>query len=208
MKLCASEQSERVSWSVKTWNRINFVTATLREETQDHSVISRKWYAWMKILKRRYPGIRVIRVLQKHPGGHGWHVHALVDRYLPAKVAWATAAQAGLGRIDMQMVSGHERHNTISYLVRYLTRDAKKLRGSGIRMMTATGNLRCKESWWVRVVDCFVKSTISVYRRSLVVVLSGGGIVVSEMASFMTLLRGSPPWAIEQMAQLHPGCVS
>jgi len=74
MKLNTGDQEWRVLLSVKSWGRMNFVTVTLPEQEDDPKVISQRFTAWVKDLKRFWcPGLRVIRSLQEHPGGHGWH---------------------------------------------------------------------------------------------------------------------------------------
>lgn len=164
MRLNTQEQGERITWSVKSWNRMNFVTATLAEREHDPKVISRRWTAFIKALQRYHaPNLQVIRVLQKHPGGHGWHIHALMDRFIPAKIMLNLAKDSGLGRINFQMVSGEDRDRSINYMVRYICRDMKKRWKDpalkGVRLLTASGSLRASKRWWVRLCDMTIIDT-------------------------------------------------
>jgi len=150
----------------------------------------------------------VIRVLQKHPGGHGWHVHALVDRWIPASVAWRQAELAGLGRIDLQMVSKQGRQKAIRYVCRYVTRDLRKRDKStkGVRLLTASGHLRCSVRWWRRYVDLTLESSYGQLRRSLCMILETMGIVLDRrLIDSPTLFGLAPPAALAEWRKLNPG---
>lgn len=210
MKLSASEQGERVAWSVKTWNRLNFVTATLAEAEDDPRVISARWAHFVKNLRHLYPGLRVIRVLQRHPGGHGWHVHALLDRYLSSHVLLHQAELAGLGRMDFKMVSREQRQNIIGYVVRYVTRDLRKRDKSlrHVRLLTAAGHLRCAVRWWKRYVDLWIESPYPALRASLVGICETMGIKLDQRTIDSPTLFGlAPPAALAELRRLHPGVV-
>ncbi len=172
MRLRTSEQEERLEWSVEEWSRMNFVTATLVEEEHDPKVISRRWTAFIKELKRRHcPGLRAIRILQDHPGGHGWHIHALLDRFIPHSIMLKVAEECGLGRMDFKMVSGEDRQRRVRYVVRYLCRDMmdrwKNPALKGVRLLTASGHLRAAKRWWVRLCDLTIIDTGELARRLL-----------------------------------------
>lgn len=208
MNLTASEQGQRIAWSIKPWNRLNFVTATIPERESDPKVISSRWSYFTHELRRIYPGLRIVRVLQKHPGGHGWHVHALMDRRIPHQVMLRQAANAGLGRMDFQMVSGERRKDVVRYVTRYVTRDLRKRsrESKGVRLLTAAGHLRCSVRWWRRYVDCKVESSYSVLRASLCSVLETMGIVLDRnLIDSPTLFGLAPPVALAEWRKLNPG---
>lgn len=207
MRLFAEEQGERIAWSVKNWNRLNFLTATIPEEGEGPKVISGRWREFVKDLRRLYPGLRVIRVLQRHPGGHGWHVHALMDRYIPASIILHQARLAGLGRIDFQMVSRERRQNVIGYVSRYITRDLRKRDASckGVRLITAAGNLRCAVAWWRRVCDLQIVTVGSRLRASLLAVLALRGIKLPVFVDNVTLFGCAPPDALAEWRSLNEG---
>ena len=209
MKLTTSEQTERVLWSIKTWNRLNFITATLRELEDNPKVISSRWTRFVKMLRRSHcPQLKSIRVLQKHPGGHGWHIHALWNQRVPAEVLLKTAEKCGLGRLDFRMVSGEEREKTVRYVVRYITRD---MRGrwkdptlKGVRLLTAAGHLGSLTRWWVRLCDVTVHCTFKELRKSLRSVLLLNGFDVPPYARMEMMLGLAPPAAFDQWRQMHP----
>lgn len=207
MKLTASEQAERIGWSVKGWNRLNFVTATLAEPEGDPRVISARWYHFIKNLRHLYPGLRVIRVLQRHPGGHGWHVHALMDRYISSHELLHQAELAGLGRMDFQMVSRQRRQDVVAYVSRYVTRDLKNRDKSlkHVRLLTASGHLRCVVRWWVRYADLTVESSLKAVRRSMVGILETMGIRLHAGVHPTMLFGQAPPAALAELRRLYPG---
>lgn len=208
MRLTASEQAERVSWSVKSWNRLNFLTGTLAEAEDDPKVISKRWSVFVSELRRVIPGLRSIRVLQKHPGGHGWHVHALFDRRIPSGLLLRKAELAGLGRMDFQMVSGERRQDVVQYVTRYVCRDLRKRtkEARGVRLLTASGHLRCVVRWWVRYVDCHIESPMNALRQSLLSVCETMGIVLDRcMIDSPTLFGSAPPAALAEWRRLNPG---
>jgi len=158
MRLNTDEQAWRVKGSVKDWEKMNFITTTLRQEEPDPKVISGCFTDWVKALKRYHcPDLCVVRALQKHPGGHGWHIHALFDRYIPAAILLKHADDCGLGRTTFDMVTGKDRDRSIDYLVRYITRDMKDRwknpETKGVRLLTASGNKKSAGSWWWRLAD-------------------------------------------------------
>lgn len=185
------------------------VTATLAEEEHDPRVISSRWTEFVRDLRRAIPGIRVVRVLQKHPGGHGWHIHALCDRYVSSDIILHQAKLAGLGRIDFRMVSRETRQNAIRYLARYVARDLRERDKSckGVRMVTAAGNLNCTVAWWVRMADVVIHSTYAVVRRSLVSVLRSKGFCVPSWADLRELIGLAPPEALADWRNLNRGWV-
>lgn len=208
MKLTASEQGERIAWSVKSWNRLNFVTATIPESDPDPRVISARWKYFIKVLRRRIPGLRVIRVLQKHPGGHGWHVHALMDRYVNANLFLHYADCAGLGRMDFQMVSREKRQNVIQYVCRYVTRDLRKRDKSTkkVQLLTAAGDRKAPVRWWRRYVDCRIESPYARLRTSLCMICETMGIVLPRnVVDSPTLFGLAPPAALAEWRRLNPG---
>ena len=158
MRLNTDDQAWRVKGSVKDWEHMNFITTTLREEESDPKVISRCFTDWVKALKRYHcPDLRVVRAIQKHPGGHGWHIHALFDRFIPAAILLKYADDCGLGRTSFDMVVGKDRDRSIDYLVRYITRDMKERwknpETKGVRLLTASGNRKAGASWWWRLAE-------------------------------------------------------
>ena len=172
MKLRAEDQEWRVLQSVKSWNRMNFITVTLIEQEDDPKVISSRFTAWVKDLRRFYcPGLRVIRVLQEFEKGHGWHIHALFDRFIPDSIMNRVGEACGLGRLDFRMVSHEDRERSIAYIVRYITRDMrnrwKNPALKGVRLLTASGHLKSSVRWWLRLADITIIDTGNESRKVL-----------------------------------------
>jgi len=210
MRLTSHEQTERVGWSVKSWNRLNFLTATLAERETDPRVISNRWHRFCKYLRLSVPGLRVIRVLQRHPGGHGWHVHALLDRRVSSDLLLHCADLAGLGRMDFQMVTGEQRQNIIRYVSRYVTRDLRRRPAiaKGIRMLTASGpgcGLAAGVRWWRRLVDLCIESNAARLRDSLRALCALHGLRLERSISSLNLFALAPPAALAEWRALNEG---
>lgn len=77
------------------------VTLTRREATtvEDRLTVQQEVAAFVRRLRLVHPGLRYIYALELHPGGHGWHCHMLVDRYLPKQ---ELARIWGLGFVDVR----------------------------------------------------------------------------------------------------------
>jgi len=210
MKLNASEQGERLGWSIKSWSRMNFVTATLPQAESNPRVISEAWRNFAWDLRRHYAkGLRIVRVLQKHPGGHGWHVHAVFDRYIPASVILKYAALSGLGRMDFRMVANRDRQKVCEYLTRYITRDLRKRdkAAKGVRMVTASGSLRVARRWWVRLKDVQIEQTISILRRSLILCCEQAGMTLTKWVGIAEILSMAPVEVVDKWRKLNPAFV-
>lgn len=171
MRLRTDEQELRVLWSIRDWKQVNFVTSTLKEECHDPKVISSRWTIFIKLLKREhFPHLRSIRVIQEHEKDHGYHIHALIDRFLPWQIVNALAERSGLGRTNLEMVKKNTRKNVVAYVVRYLSRDIKN-RGKnkalkGVRLLTASGS-KAYQRWWKRLSDLIIQDTSQEFRREL-----------------------------------------
>jgi hypothetical protein len=172
MRLTVKEQEQRVAWSVRSWEHMVFVTATLVEEEHDPRVISSRWTDFIKELKRsHYPDLRSVRVLQEHEKGHGWHIHALVDRFIPLAVTKLLEKRCGLGRTRWDWVAPQQRGERISYLLRYLCRDMRRRRKNPalkhVRLLTASGSASDAGRWWRRYSDLVVVDTGNEFRKAL-----------------------------------------
>jgi hypothetical protein len=172
MRLTTAEQEQRIKWSVADWKRMVFVTATLEEECHNPRVISLRWTEFIKGLKREgFSELQCVRVLQEHEGGHGWHVHALIDRFIPLSVSKPLEKKCGLGRSRWDWVSEDDREKRIGYMVRYVCRDMKRRRKNpalkNVRLLTASGSLSGKKRWWKRYCDLIVQDSGEEFRAAL-----------------------------------------
>lgn len=80
-------------------------TLTFAERTTaaDRPVVVAALQRFGKRLARRLPGIRWLAILEEHPGGHGWHIHMLVSRYVPKAMVRSIW---GHGHIDVRQIAG------------------------------------------------------------------------------------------------------
>jgi hypothetical protein len=84
---------------------------------------------FVKRLRRRCPRVRYLWVLELHPGGHGWHVHMLTDRYISKSLL---ADTWGLGFVDARMIRGSgptAAKNAGRYAAKYVAKDALTAQG-------------------------------------------------------------------------------
>lgn len=56
---------------------------------------------FVKRVRRRFRGFKWLAVLEWHPGGHGWHVHMVVDRFVPKALL---AELWGHGFVDARLI--------------------------------------------------------------------------------------------------------
>ena len=142
-----------------------------------------------------------------HPRGHGWHVHALCNQYIPASVILHFAELAGLGRMDFKMISGKSRTNVIEYISRYISRDLRKRckAARGVRMITASGSLRNVVRWWVRVCDITIENNMGSLRKCMIMICETMGMILHKSVSNQTLFSLAPAEALERFRKLNPG---
>lgn len=107
--------------TLESEGRLYFWTLTTPDEVHDPKEISYRWNKLCTRLRKEYPGLKGLRVYEYHPGGHGIHIHMVVNQYLPAARMWRLAAASGFGRVDVQQWrSGAE--DAAAYLTKYITK--------------------------------------------------------------------------------------
>ncbi len=103
-------------------------TLTLAESTtaSDRPLVVRRVQAFTRRCRRRWPSMRWLAVLEWHPGGHGWHVHMVVDRFVPKGLV---AELWGWGFVDARRIavrgdggSMGAARRAASYVAKYLTK--------------------------------------------------------------------------------------
>lgn len=105
-------------------------TLTIAEATtaDERSVVVRRVQAFTRRLRTRLPKLRWLAVLEWHPGGHGWHVHMVVNRF----VAKALVADLwGWGFVDTRLIAQKGDSGSLgaarragAYVAKYLTKQA------------------------------------------------------------------------------------
>jgi hypothetical protein len=80
-------------------------TLTVADATvaRDRAAVGRLVHLFGKRMARRWSHLKWLAVLEPHPGGHGWHVHMLVNQYVPKELVRAVW---GHGHIDVRLIQG------------------------------------------------------------------------------------------------------
>ena len=104
-------------------------TLTQRDETaaDDRPMVVRRVQAFTRRVRARWPKLRWLAVLEWHPGGHGWHVHMVVDRFVPKAVL---ADLWGWGFVDARRIAVRGDSTTMAatrkaaaYVAKYVAKD-------------------------------------------------------------------------------------
>jgi len=105
---------------------VYFWTFTFPMEVQCARQANRFW-KWLNLRMGKLFGSKWcgVRVLELHPGGHGWHFHALITGRLPAGLVWRIAAKYHFGRVDVRKA----RLADGDYLAKYLLKETDFPRG-------------------------------------------------------------------------------
>jgi len=113
---------------------------------------------WRKFTKK-FPELKCFRVLEKHPKGHGWHVHFIsVDRYDVREVR-KFAERSGFGRIHVLRIPAEKAHYVVKYLV-------KALRQSTGRRLWACVGFQGVRASDILITDTFWSEVFSGYKAS------------------------------------------
>jgi len=79
-----------------------------------------------------------VRVFEKHPQGHGYHVHFVTAERLDVEALRVKTEAAGFGRIHVKRLPGR----AADYVAKYLTK--QRATAPGIRMWACVGFAGCK----------------------------------------------------------------
>jgi len=104
-------------------------TLTLRRTTlaEDRPAVVRLVQAFTRKVRDHWPRLRWLAVLEWHPGGHGWHIHVVVNKYVPKP--WIQANwRAGFVDVRRITVKGDSTSRqavskAASYLAKYVSKD-------------------------------------------------------------------------------------
>ena len=121
------------------------------------SVTAKRWHRFCSnpslSLRAAFPGIAGVRVFEMHAINadgecHGWHVHALVNQYLPVDIVRILAEHHGFGRIHVKQIP----RERALYAGKYLAKSRRESM-TGVRLWAAFG---CCDA--VKVRDIRVES--------------------------------------------------
>lgn len=105
-------------------------TLTMRDATtaDERPMVVRRVQAFTRRCRNRWPSLRWLAVLEWHPGGHGWHVHMVVDRWVPKQLL---ADLWGWGFVDARRIAVRGDSTTMAatrkaaaYVAKYVSKDA------------------------------------------------------------------------------------
>ena len=144
------------------FSSVYFLTLT----TADKCTPCQVSYRWRELIHTRYwkkLHIAYVQVLEKHPGGHGWHIHAVVSSRIPVDTFRPLLKSCGFGRFHIVKCNRHLDRITY-YLAKYIGKSLPGMRDpelKNVRMVNVSRGLPVLSQ--IQVVDpCidFVKSAL------------------------------------------------
>lgn len=103
------KKSLRVRWCceemTKGGRRLRFLTLTVPEHDLPLRVVTARWRALRstRYMRDLLCNHAYICVYEKHPGGHGWHIHVVLNRYVNIRQFRAFAEAYGFGRLHIEL---------------------------------------------------------------------------------------------------------
>lgn len=134
---------------VKVAKQVYLWTFTTPDRCTAAEVLKR----WRKFQNhKKVRGIRCFRVLEEHPGGHGWHIHFMtVDRYDVRKLR-PLAEAAGFGRINVVVIPTAKAQYVIKYLVKALRKSTGRRLWACVGFKGYTANtMIIQDTYWQEV---------------------------------------------------------
>jgi len=119
---------------------VYFWTLTTPDPVFDPREISRRWNNFLTLMRREYKDrgrARGLRVYERHPGGHGIHIHFVLSKYVPVQRVREIARATGFGRIHVCKWD-EERGAVADYLKKYLFKD-RDTDWCGVRVYSTFG---------------------------------------------------------------------
>lgn len=135
----------RVLWSCeemcKGGRRLRFLTLTVPEHGLPLRVVTARWRAlrssrFVRDLLRNHD---YICVYEKHPSGHGWHIHVVLNRFVPIREFRRVAEYYGFGRIHIELCGS----DIGKYIAKYIakTLEARPDDCKGVRLINVSRSL-------------------------------------------------------------------
>lgn len=136
------KKSLRVRWCCDQMTnggrRLRFLTLTVPEHDLPLRVVTARWRAlrssrYMRDLLRHHA---YICVYEKHPGGHGWHIHVVLNRYVNIRQFRAFAESYGFGRLHIELCGS----DIGKYISKYISKsfDARPADCKGVRLVNVS----------------------------------------------------------------------
>lgn len=109
---------------VRMWT----LTMAKASTADQRPLVVRRVQQFTRRVRKRWPGLKWLAVLEWHPGGHGWHVHMVVSEYRPKA---AIADMWGWGFVDTRLIrpkgegtSMAAARKAAQYVAKYVTKPA------------------------------------------------------------------------------------
>ena len=102
----------RVNWScdemTKGGRRLRFLTLTVKEHGLPLQVVTSRFRALRssRYMRDLLKGNQYICVYEKHPNGHGWHIHIVLNFWVDISTFRGWAHRYGFGRIHIELCGG------------------------------------------------------------------------------------------------------
>lgn len=99
----------RIRWSVEMMCnggfRLRFLTLTVPEDGLPLKVVTSRFRALRstRFMRSFFRRCQYVCVYEKHPQGHGWHIHIVINRYLDINALRCLALRYGFGRLHIEL---------------------------------------------------------------------------------------------------------
>lgn len=135
----------RVQWSCEEMcrggRRLRFLTLTVPEHGLPLKVVTARFRAFRNSRFVRYllKGHDYICVYEKHPNGHGWHIHIVLNRFVPIRECRAIAQRYGFGRVHIELCGS----DIGKYISKYISKtlQARPDECKGLRLINVSRGL-------------------------------------------------------------------
>jgi hypothetical protein len=150
-RFCGSKSTEAFKLSVKELfarSKSVYMWSFTFADVPSLEEAARRWKNLCKVLVEQF-GLEGLRVLEKHPGGHGVHYHALFPRWFPVRVMRRAASRCGFGRINVIEKCGSASY----YLSKHFSKTKRPFCFKGVRLWAAFGGKRKTYTKRLTIVD-------------------------------------------------------
>ncbi len=165
----------RIELAVKKLNddahgRIRFLTLTTPDICSAREVM----YRWRLLVNSNFwrgAGVNYVMVLERHSGGHGYHIHAVIDKWLDVNIFRHFLNSFGFGRFQIVLVRGKV-DRVVSYLSKYVSKSlrSRPVSDKYVRFVNVSRGLPVLSDIEVRDTSNdffrFVRSRLDIYVKS------------------------------------------
>ena len=135
----------RVRWSceemTKGGRRLRFLTLTVRECGLPLGEVVERFRALRnsRYMREALKGNQYICVYEKHPNGHGWHIHMVINFYLNITEFRCWAVRYGFGRLHIELCTEEIGRYISKYISKSLENRPEECKG--LRMINVSRGL-------------------------------------------------------------------